>query len=113
MKGLPLRITFTILGHSARQGCSRCTKSFPGTIGNMDFSGFDRSLWRTRTNEEHRSQMYEINNWNSKGDRDKLESKYGTCYSVLTELTYYDSIGMAIVDPMHNLFLGKPLFRCF
>lgn len=31
---------------------------------------------------------------------------YGTRYSVFAELPYFDTVRMAIVDPMHNLFLG-------
>ena len=30
------------LGHSASLGCSKCLNSFKGTVGNMNYSGFDR-----------------------------------------------------------------------
>ena len=33
------------LGHSANCGCSKCMKRFPGTVGNKDYSGFNRTLW--------------------------------------------------------------------
>lgn len=33
------------LGHSARLGCSRCLKELPGSVGSMDYSGFDRENW--------------------------------------------------------------------
>ena len=36
------------LGHSATLGCSKCLKSFKGTVGNMDYSGFDRHSWPMR-----------------------------------------------------------------
>ena len=42
----------------------------------------------------------------SKGEREDLESFFGTRYSVLVDLPYYLSVRMAIIDPMHNLFLG-------
>lgn len=42
------RKTCGFLGHSARLGCSRCKKEFPGGIGNKDYSGFDRSQWIPR-----------------------------------------------------------------
>ena len=37
------------MGHSARLGCSRCFKKFPGSIGTMDYSGFDRHNWKPHT----------------------------------------------------------------
>ena len=73
----------------------------------MNYSGFKRSEWISRTNREHRSQMRKILQCKTKGEKENLESHYGTRFSVLTELCYYDSIKMAVVDPMHNLFLGK------
>lgn len=74
----------------------------------MDFSGFDRNDgWTKRTTEEHRLQMQEILASKTKGEKEKLESLYGTRFCIITRLEYYDSIRMAIVDPMHNLFLGK------
>ena len=33
------------LGHSARLGCSKCLREFPGGIGNKDYSGFDRTTY--------------------------------------------------------------------
>ena len=41
------------LSHSAAKGCSKCLKVFPGLVGTMCYSGFDRSLWPPRTNEIH------------------------------------------------------------
>ena len=31
------------LGHTAKLGCSKCLKVFPGGFGSTDYSGFDRS----------------------------------------------------------------------
>lgn len=42
----------------------------------------------------------------TKGEKEKLESEYGTRLSNLIMLPYYDSVRYAIIDPMHNLFLG-------
>ena len=33
------------LSHSACLGCSRCYKPFPVSVGNMDYSGFNRETW--------------------------------------------------------------------
>lgn len=35
------------LGHSAKLGCSKCYKEFPGSVGVMNYSGFDRNEWLT------------------------------------------------------------------
>lgn len=47
-------------GHSANYGCSRCLKFFPGTVGNKNFGGFDRSQWPPRTYIEHMNAIEEI-----------------------------------------------------
>ena len=41
------------LGHSARLGCSRCLKVFPGMVGSIDYSGFDKENWQLRSGTEH------------------------------------------------------------
>ena len=47
----------------------------------------------------------------NKNERDQLQSKYGTCYSVLIELPYFSPVRMEIVHPMHNLILGKHMLN--
>jgi hypothetical protein len=42
----------------------------------------------------------------SKSERQSHERDFGTGYSVLLELVYFDPIRMTSLDPMHNLFLG-------
>ena len=89
-------------------GCSRCLKQFPGPFGGRNYGGFDRENWTIRTNDQHRLEMQEINTCSSIGDKNELESKLGTRYSVLgPSLPYYDSIRMSVIDPMHNLFQGN------
>lgn len=87
-------------------GCNKCKKSFPGPIGARDYSGFDFGEWTPRNDAEHRRQMIEILNAKTKTDKERLESEYGTRYSVLANLEYVDLITMTVIDPMHNLFLG-------
>ena len=107
------------LGHAAVLGCSKCKKRFPGKIGERDYSGFDKENWPKRTNESHRAEMEEIKLCKTKCEKEAKESEFGTRYSVLIELPYYDSIQMAIIDPMHNLFSGMfdltllSVFMCF
>ena len=92
-------------GHASNVGCSKCKKHFPGTVATkIDFSGFDPSP--LRSNQEHRQQAQEILNQTSAGDCSSLEQKYGTRYSELMQLPYFDCVRFHIVDPMHNLFTG-------
>lgn len=41
------------LAHNARLGCSRYFKKFPGMVGSMDFSGFERDKWQLRSGITH------------------------------------------------------------
>lgn len=94
------------LGHGASLGCTKCYKSFPGTVGNMDYSGFNMDQWELRTNSAHRNNIEDIKKAKTKTERNQLESHFGCRYSVLLQLTYFDPTRMLIIDPMHNLFLG-------
>jgi len=94
------------LGHSARLGCSKCSKEFPGEPGCMDYSGFDRSKWPPRTDREHREKLCKIKNCKSKSEQAKAESSLGCRYSVLLDIPYFNAPRHHIIDPMHNLFLG-------
>lgn len=94
------------LGHSASLGCSKCSKSFSGTVGSMNYSGFERSNWISRTNDQHRRNIKTIRAATSKTRQEELESELGCRYSTLLELPYFDPPRMLAIDPMHNLFLG-------
>ena len=50
--------------------------------------------------------MVEVQQQKTKTKKEELEAKYGTRYCDFIRLPYYDSVRFAIVDPMHNLFLG-------
>lgn len=94
--------------HSAKVGCSRCLKEFPGSAfeKNKDYSGFDRSKWPPRSNTQHRDCIKEISKCKQKTRRQQLESKFGCRYSELLRLPYFDPVRMTIIDPMHSLYLG-------
>lgn len=102
-------------GHSAVFGCSRCLKKFPGSFGEKrDYSGFDRNLWKSRTNQDHRRAALKISKCKTKTPRELLCQKSGiTHFSVLLKLEYFDVIRFCTVDPMHNFFLGmaKKMFK--
>ena len=94
------------LSFAARRGCSKCKKVFEGTFGEKrDYSGFDPC--EKRTNEEHRREAQETQNQTTMKDKHDAESKYGTRYTELLRLPYFDCVRFTIVDPMHNMFLGS------
>lgn len=92
-------------GHASCKGCSKCTRYFPGSVtSKIDFSGFDSPP--PRTNHKHREEAQEILNQTSIGDWVSMEQKYGSCYSELMSVPYFDCVRFHIIDPMHNLFTG-------
>lgn len=92
-------------GHGSNKGCSKCKKFFPGSVGTkIDFSGFEPCP--SRSNNEHRQEAQEILNQTSAGDCSRLEQQYGTRYTELMLLPYFDCVRFHIIDPMHNLFTG-------
>ena len=95
------------LGHAAHYGCSRCKKKFTGSVGKMDYSGFDREKWPRRCGKLHQKTGLAMRNFQTIKERDNEESKHGLRYSALLQLPYFDAPRMLIVDPMHNCFLGS------
>ena len=95
------------LSYTARLGCSRCYKKFPGDFGDLDYSGFDRQNWVLRTCDDHNKAALELRNKSSITELEHAESSSGCRYSELILLPYFDAPRMLIVDPMHNLFLGS------
>ena len=92
------------MGHGARRGCSKCKKEFiPGEHfgAKMNFGGFESCM--PRTNIEHRHDAQEILAEDIYQGREDKQSKYGTRYSELMQLEYFDCIRFTIIDPMHNL----------
>lgn len=96
------------LGHRATKGCSKCLSAFPTvTFGDKaDYSNFDRTSWISRTKDSHKEYASKYRDCNTHAAQRKIEQEYGTRYSILLELTYFDAPRMCIVDPMHNLLLG-------
>ena len=92
-------------GHASCKGCSKCKKLFPGNVStSLDFSGFEPCP--KRSNNEHRKEAQEVQAQTSASDRNRLEQKYGTRFTELMRLPYFDCVRFHIIDPMHNLFTG-------
>ena len=100
------RKTCGFTSHNSKNGCHRCTKQFKtGGIGEpTDYSGFDPCVLRTDAN--HHRQVEEICQQTTQDERNAMESNFGSRYSELLRLPYFDCVHFTIVDPMHNLFLG-------
>ena len=62
------------LSYTAHLGCSRCYKPFPGSVGNMDYSGFNRDTWNPRTQMKHRQDIDTIMAFQTKTERKRAES---------------------------------------
>ena len=100
--------------HNSHYGCSKCFKFFPGNVkDSFDFSGFKREEWPKRDMRSHKRRARELLRAKTKAEHDRLSKEYGLYYSVLLELSYFDSVIFTIIDPMHNLFLGtaKSMFK--
>ena len=95
------------LGHNAHLGCSRCYKRFSGTVGAMNYSGFDRTNWPLRSGTKHTDDACSLLSKKTKTELQKAESELGCKYTPLIKLPYFDAPRMLIIDPMHNLFLGS------
>ncbi|EDO42597.1 predicted protein [Nematostella vectensis] len=75
------------VGHSAKLGCSRCFKSFPGGFGEKrDYSGFDRENWNIRTNVEQRRRVRQLSRARSTAEQRKLKSQLVVRYTKLLDL---------------------------
>ena len=96
-----------LLSYSARMGCSRCKKSFSGTVGQLNYSGFNRDTWIKRNELEHRRTVSKISSCNTKSAVSEIESRTGYRYTELLRLPYFNPSRMLAIDPMHNLFLGS------
>ena len=104
------------LGHRATLGCNKCLKKFEQVIDRengstwTNYSGFDPTTWDKRTQSDHRQHCDAINTvFEEQGTQSSLqkeESARGLRYSILLKLPYFDPIRYAVIDPMHNLFLG-------
>ena len=92
-------------GHASCKGCSKCTKAFPGSVSSkIYFSGFDPC--HPRNNHKHREKAQEILNQTTTGEKASMEQNFGTRFSELLSLPYFDCVRYHIIDPMHNLFTG-------
>lgn len=96
------------VGHAATLGCSKCAKQFTydRTTQKMDYSGYHSEEWPVRTLLTHYRECINHLNASTKAEKKSIEKEHGVRYSALIELEYFNPIQYAVVDPMHNLYLG-------
>ena len=72
----------------------------------MDYSGYDKANWPVRSLSVHREQSEKYLLAATKSEKSLIAKEYGVRYSCLIELPYFNPIRFAVIDPMHNLYLG-------
>lgn len=94
-------------------GSPKCNKDFPGGFGEKVYSEFDVENNRGRGGgwSKNKPSTQSANAWDcfckQPWDQQKLESKPGERISVIAFLSYYDTTRRTVINPMHNLSLGK------
>lgn len=63
-----------------------------------------------RNGSEHRTLAEEYSRLETKEARDAFCKEHGVRDSELNQLPYWNPVRMAIIDPMHNIFLGMLSF---
>lgn len=102
-----LRKVAGFVGHSAKLFCSFCR------LSKNDIADLDQSKWPPPyTRAEH---MVYAERWRDASDKpmqDKVAERHGIRWSELLRLPYWDPTRFAVVDVMHNLFLGELQHHC-
>lgn len=101
-----LRKTGGFAGHMSSHFCSFCE------LPKDDINDLDRASWPRRTWEQH---LHQANQWHdakTESERVALFKKHGLRWSELLRLPYWDPTRFAVVDAMHNLFLGELRHHC-
>ncbi|TFY56546.1 hypothetical protein EVJ58_g7577 [Rhodofomes roseus] len=100
-----LRKAAGFAGHSSRHFCSFCLLKRP------DINNISRP-WPSRTWQEHLNIATQWRDAATERDRDTLFEEHGLRWSELLRLPYWDPTRYAVVDAMHNLFLGELRHHC-
>ncbi|KAI0709952.1 hypothetical protein C8Q76DRAFT_624966, partial [Earliella scabrosa] len=77
-----------------------------------DIAQLDRSKWPRRTRAQHHARAEEWKNATTEKEREATFKKHGLRWSELLRLPYWDPTRFALVDAMHNLFLGALRHHC-
>ena len=93
-------------GHNSHLGCWKCTKFFPYSeaLRRVDYTGIE--IGSLRTHENHKKNAKSTLSAKTPTERKKQELEVGSKFTEFFHLPYYDCVRYAIIDPLHNLFLG-------
>ncbi len=93
-------------GHSAAHFCSFCE------LPRSNMNSLHRDNWPRHSWEEHVEHAKQWLDAQTDKDREDLFKQYGIRWSELLRLDYWDPTRFAVVDAMHNLFLGELRHHC-
>lgn len=93
-------------GHSTTQFCSFCQ------LPKAEQNNLHRENWPCRDEEKHRKLAKEWKKQATEAKRTEHFEKHGLRWSELLRLPYWDPTRFALVDAMHNLFLGELHHHC-
>ena len=95
----------------SRRGCYKCDRTFvvDDDTNRVNFSGgYDVENYRWKDTNDVATHAAEWMTATSNKDRVDIERNYGTHWSELHRLPYFDAVRFTIIDVMHNLLLGTP-----
>nr|VWO97532.1 Adenylate cyclase (EC (ATP pyrophosphate-lyase) (Adenylyl cyclase) [Ganoderma boninense] len=102
-----LRKTAGFAHHSSHHFCSMCP------LPKSQISNADRATWpKSRTWQEHVDIARAWRDASTERDRKDIFNRHGLRWSELLRLNYWDPTNYAVVDSMHNLFLGELRHHC-
>lgn len=101
-----LRKAAGFAGHHASHFCSFCK------LMKKNMNDLDRSKWKSNTWEEHLRYAAQWRDAPTEADRKEVFKTHGLRWSELLRLPYWDPTQFAVVDAMHNLFLGELRHHC-
>lgn len=100
-----LRKAAGFASHSSTHFCSFCL------LKKSDINNLSRP-WPSRSWQDHLVIARQWRDACNRRDRDTLFDKHGLRWSELLRLPYWDPTQYAVVDAMHNLFLGELRHHC-
>ena len=94
------------LSHNSHYACWKCSKYFPYVeeLNRIDFSGIE--IGSLRQHAQHKDDAKKTLSGKTPTERKKMELHLGSRFTEFFHLPYYNTIRYAIIDPLHNLYLG-------